>query len=157
EKVRPSIISENNTTAQGELLEEIDIVSTESLGNITAQEEPLGETIKALFREAKEVAFEDGMETEFSKELIRLVKRHGKSAMEVVTALLVNDNFNAEVSSEALRWLGRMDHPSSYRDRLWLLERSLFSPSVLIRDGAALGLASLDDPHAIPYLRQAIK
>jgi HEAT repeat protein len=125
--------------------------------NITAQEESLGEIIKALFREAKEVAFEDGMETEFSKELIRLVKRHGKSAMEVITALLVNENVDAEVASEALRWLGRMDHPPSYRDRLWLLERSLFSSSALIRDGAALGLASLDNPHAIPYLRQAIE
>ena len=157
EKVHPSIASEDNTTAQSELLEEIDIFSQERPRNITAQEEPLREIIKDLFWKAKEVAFEDGMETQFSKELIRLVKRHGKSAMEVITTLIVNENVDAEAASEALRWLGRMDHPPSYCDRRWLLEQSLFSLSALIRDGAALGLASLDDPHAIPYLQQAIE
>ncbi len=156
-KVHTSIAREEGTTAPSEPLEEIDRLSQERLGNITAQEEPLGEIIKALFREAKEVAFEDGMETEFSKELIRLVKRHRKAAMEVITALVVNENIDAEVAAEALRWLGRMDHPPSYRDRLWLLEQSLFCSSAQVRDGAALGLASLDDPHAIPYLQQAIE
>jgi len=157
EKTQPSVASEAHTAAQSELLEEIDIFSQERKANITAQEEPLGEILKALFREAGSITFEDGMESNFSRELVRLVRRYGKTAMEVITTLIVNDNVNAEVAAETLRWLGRVDHPPSHHDRLWLLEKSLFSTSALVRDGAVLGLASLDDPHAIPYLRQAIE
>ena len=152
-----TIAEEDNTTAPTELLEEVDLFDQERLGNTTAQEEPLGELIKILFRKAQGIAFKDGMESDFSRELVRLVRQYGKTAMEVITTLIVNDNVDAEVAAEALRWLGRMDHPPSHHDRLWLLERSLFSTSVLVRDGAALGLASLDDPHAIPYLQQAIE
>jgi hypothetical protein len=152
----PAAQSEATTTAQGDLREEIDRFSQERIGNITTQEEPLGEILKALFREARSITFEDGMESDFSRELVRLVRQYGKTAMAVITSLIVNDNVNAEVAAETLRWLGRVDHPPSHHDRLWLLERSLLSTSVLVRDGAALGLASLDDPHAIPYLRQAI-
>lgn len=112
--------------------------------------------IRRLFWQAREQVFEDGMESEFSKELISLVRRYGNAAMEVLTHLIVNGKVNAEAASEALRWLGRMDHPASYRYRLWLLERSLLSSAARIRDGASLGLASLDDPHAIPHLKKAI-
>lgn len=154
--VRTSLVSKDNTTTQRELLEEIDLFSQERPGNIITQEEPLGKILKALFREARSLTFEDGMENDFSRELVHLVRQYGKTAMAVITSLTVNDNVNAEVAAETLRWLGRVDHPLSHHDRLWLLERSLFSTSVLVRDGAALGLASLDDPHAIPYLRQAI-
>jgi HEAT repeat protein len=38
-----------------------------------------------------------------------------------------------------------------------LLESSIFRSSARVRDGAALGLAFLDDPHAIPYLKRAIE
>jgi hypothetical protein len=157
EEVHPSIASEDNTTALSELLEEVDLFDQERLGNITAQEEPLGEIIKALFQKVQSITFEDGMENYFSRELVCLVRQYGKTATEVITTLIVNDNVGIEVAAEALRWLGRMDHPPSRYDRSWLLERSLFSTSVLVRDGAALGLASLDDPHAIPYLQQAIE
>lgn len=156
-KVPATIAREDNTTAPTELLEEVDLFDQERLANTTAQEEPLGELIKILFRKAQGIAFEDGMETEFSRELVRLVRKHGKVAMEIITALIVNENVDAGVAAEALRWLGRMEYLPSYHDRLWLLEKSLFSRSVLVRDGAALGLASLDDPHAIPYLQRAIE
>jgi HEAT repeat protein len=69
----------------------------------------------------------------------------------------VTEQVNAEVASEAMRWLGHIDHPITYRSRLHLLERSLHNSSARVRDGAGLGLASLDDPHAIPYLKQAIE
>lgn len=123
------------------------------------QEEPkdLDLEIRRLFWKAREQVFEDGMESEFSKGLIFLVRRYSNAAMEVLTHIIVNEKVNTEVASEALRWLGRMEHSASYRYRLWLLERSLLSSSARIRDGAALGLASLNDPHAIPHLKRAIE
>ena len=129
------------------------------LENYTAQQErpkEIDQRITILFEAAKEQDFEDGMESEFSKELVYLIKKYGNAAMETIADLIIYERVNAEVASEALRWLGHMDHPMSYHSRRWLLERSLGCSPAMVRDGAALGLASLDDPHAIPYLKQAI-
>ncbi len=115
------------------------------------------ENIQQLFHIAKDEIFEDGMESEFSRDLIYYISRFGDDAMEAITRIIVSMSINAEIVSECLRWLGRIEHPETCNSRLWLLEHSLNSLSARIRDGALLGLASLDDPMTIPYLRQAIK
>jgi hypothetical protein len=129
------------------------------LENSTAQQErpeAVDQEITNMFDAAKEQDLEDGMESEFSTSLLSLVRKYGNAAMEVVAGLIIYERVNAEVASEALRWLGHMADPTSYHFRRWLLERSLRCSSAMVRDGAALGLASMDDPHAIPYLKQAI-
>jgi hypothetical protein len=117
----------------------------------------LAEEIYSLFKASEEQNFEDGMETEFSKKLIFLIKKYTNEAIEIITSIILYERVNAEVATEALRWLGKMDHAPSYRFRLWLLERSLGSSKARIRDGAILGLSSLNDPHAISYLKLAIE
>lgn len=117
----------------------------------------LAEEIYSLFKASEEQNFEDGMETEFSKKLILLIKKYTDEAIEIITSIILYERVNAEVAAEALRWLGKMDHAPSYRFRLWLLERSLGSLKARIRDGAILGLSSLNDPHAISYLKLAIE
>lgn len=117
----------------------------------------IDQEIERLFEAAKEQIFEDGMESDFSRGLVSLVEKYGDIAIGVITRLVVTEQANAEVASEALRWLGRMEHPFTYRSRIFLLKRSLYSRSARIRDGAALGLASLDDPQAVPSLRRAIQ
>ena len=131
-----------------------------TLGNSTVLQECPAEVeqkIEALFVRAREEVFEDGMESEFSKGFVSMVRKYGDVAIEVIARLIVYGKVNQEVASEALRWLGDIDHASTYDKRLWLLERSLRCSSARIRDGAALGLAYLDDPHAIRYLKQAIQ
>lgn len=123
----------------------------------TAQNLNLSKRMRALFTAAKEEVFQDGYESEFSKELISLVSRYGEQAMEPIIRLIVNEQVNPEVAAEALRWLGEIEEPLSRSSRRWLFERSLYSSSSRVRDGAILALASLDDPHAIPYLRRAIE
>jgi hypothetical protein len=113
--------------------------------------------IEAIFWSAKEEFFEDGMESDFSKKLCSTVVKYGSDAIEVITSLIVYDKVCPEVASESLRWLGKIKHSESYEFRLWLLERSLNLSSGIVRDGAILGLASMDDKHAIPYLKKAIK
>ncbi len=113
--------------------------------------------LKTLFEDGKECLFEDGMESQFSRELNYFVWRHGETAVDLMADLIVNDKIDAEVASEALRWLGRVDHAPTCQTRLWLLEKALFSSSPKIRDGAGLGIASMDDPHAITYIKQAIE
>src|SRR5882724_2106411 len=115
----------------------------------------LVESFRCLLISGRDEIFEDGMESEFSKNLTDLIKKYGNDALAELAYFIVYEKVSAEVTGEALRWLGLMDHPLSYHWRLWLLERSLSSRSARIRDGAVLGLAFLDDPDAIPYVRQA--
>ena len=113
--------------------------------------------IEAIFWTAKGDFFEDGMESTFSQKLNSFVRKYGSNALEAITCLIVYERVDPEVAGEALRWLGRIDHTESYKYRRWLLERSLSSPSTRVRDGAILGLASMDDKHAISYLRRAVE
>jgi len=125
----------------------------------TALQEPpieLSHQLAGLFEAAKEQYFEDGMESEFSKELTALVEAYGNMAVHELAYLVLSERVNPEVASEALRWLGNLSHGVSAQARLWLLERSLLCSSAMVRDGAILGLACLDEPHAIPYIKQAI-
>lgn len=112
--------------------------------------------IDTLFEAAKDEYFEDGMESRFSNHLLSLVRKYGNWAMQEIAYLIIYERANPEVSSEALRWLGGMGHPATHAYRLWLLERSLSCSSARVRDAAALGLASMGEPHAIPFLEQAI-
>jgi hypothetical protein len=114
-------------------------------------------TIKRLFESAGEQYFEDGMESEFSRELVYLIKRYGNIAMSEIAYLITYVRVDNEVASEALRWLGHIDDPSTYGWRLWILEKSLSSDSPIVRDGAGLGLACMGDAHAIQYIRKAIE
>ena len=132
----------------------------DKIENSTAQQEhpeQINLRINNLLQAAMEQDFEYGMESDFSRELVFLVKKYGNDALNVITDLVINESVNPEIAFEALRWLGRMHHPISYYQRLWLLEKCLYSTSRWIRDGAALGLASLDNPLAIDYLKDAIQ
>lgn len=120
------------------------------------QLQEVSELVDDLCESALETEFEDGMMSNFSRGLFDLVLNHGYLAMQQVTYLITNDILNPNVSSEALRWLGRIDDASTYNWRLWLLEKSLNSKFPQIRDGAALGLGSMCDPHSIQYLENAI-
>jgi len=119
-------------------------------GNILALE------IEARFRMYSEDQFEDGIESTFVSEIYTYILRYGNKAVEAIAGIIASGRTSPIVVSEALRWLGKMPHPESHRARLFLLERSLHDSSRWVRDGAALGLASLKDTHAIPYLREAV-
>jgi len=111
---------------------------------------------RSLFQRGSEQDFEDGMESEFSLELESLVKAYGPNSKPILTRLLEDASVSPYVWAEGLRCLGRLADAASHETRLWVLEKGLTSAIPIVRDGAALGLASMDDPSAIPYLQQAI-
>ena len=113
--------------------------------------------IEHLFESAKEEYFEDGMESDFSRELVSLIKKYENLAMSEIAYLITYGRVDNDVASEALRWLGHIDDPLTYGWRVWLLEKSLSSNSPIVRDSAALGLVSMRDAHAIQYIRKAIE
>jgi hypothetical protein len=119
--------------------------------------EEINRKLWRLFEAGKDEIFEDGMESDFSKGLVQLIREHGNNAVSDLAYYIAYEKVDPEVAAEALRWLGLIDHPETYNFRLWLLERSLQSSRPSIRDAAALGLSFLDDPHAIPYLRRVIE
>lgn len=107
---------------------------------------------------AKGQYFEDGMDSSFSITLIRVITQYGDSAINELAYLILREMVDDEVASEALRQLGQMDHPASYYSRRWLLEKSLLEcSSAMVRDGALLGIALLDDRHAIPSVQRALQ
>jgi len=114
-------------------------------------------TALALFDNAGDEYFEDGVESLFSRSLVRFITAHGSLGMDVLAKLILSGRRDPVTVAEALRWIGRIDDSASYGQRLWLLERCLLSAQPEIRDGACLGLASLDDPRAIVYVRKALE
>jgi hypothetical protein len=122
-----------------------------------AEQEQIERLVDAIFKAARQEDFEDGMESTFSRALVSTIRQYGNRAMPEISYLILYKGSNDAVSSEALRWIGRVKDAETYGWRLWLLEKSLFSVSVLVRDGAMLGIASVGDRHAMPYLKRAIE
>lgn len=111
--------------------------------------------VEAVFAGAREEVFEDGMESEFSLRLARVVDDHGKYAIEVISHIIAHNLANSEVCDEALRWMGLSDDKKTHAYRLWVLRQSLSHPSMRIRDAAVIGLALMEDVSAAGDLRKA--
>ena len=136
------------------------MVSPARLTSSTAQAEKpevLTEVLQRIFFAAREEVFEDGMDSVFSRQLVSFMERHSRLAIDILSDLLILEKVNAEVAGEALRHVGHIEHAPTRLVRRRLLERCLFDSSARVRDGAILGLASMDDPGAIPYIEQAVE
>lgn len=134
----------------GEAGTAIDFLSSQRIVDLYAE-------MSKFLEAAQTENFEAGMESEFSKNLAYSLEKYGLEVVDLLIFFITCENMKAEMAAEILRWLGRADFPEIYRERLWLLERSLRCSSATVRDAGVLGLASLDDPHAIPYLKRALK
>ncbi len=101
--------------------------------------------------------FEDGIESEFSQNFVRIISKYKKIALDNLEKLIESNSVNAEVLSEAVRWLPRIQDISTYNQRLALTTRCLFSPWPRVRDAATLALSSFGDSSAVTALRRAIE
>jgi hypothetical protein len=112
--------------------------------------------LAGVFAEARHAWFEDGVESEFSRALSMLIHTYGDAVVSAAETLLSSRSTNIEVAIEAAHTLGEVDHPASLRYRRSLLEKLLLTaPSVRRRQGAAAGLASMDDPSSLVAVTQA--
>lgn len=112
--------------------------------------------IELLLTSARDEAFEDGVESEFSRGLTDAVRLYGLDAVKAIGRFLTTGKANAEVAGEALRRLGMMEDNSTHVARRKLLEGCLISESAGIRDAAALGLSFMDDPKSIGALEKSV-
>ena len=109
-----------------------------------------------IFRQAhgREEHFQDGYESVFSRELSWLIQTYSHRAITAIEGIFINTH--EYLVSEALRQIGYIKHEPTNAVRRWLLEKHLQS-SYVIRDGAIIGIASMDDPNSIPAIKQALQ
>jgi hypothetical protein len=113
--------------------------------------------VAAMFRIAREIVFEDGMDNPFSLGLKHLIAVQGKAGVAAIAGELERQDKRPHLVAETLRILGEIEDRLTPAERLWLLTQALSDQSAIVRDGALLGLASLDDPSALPYVKAALQ
>ena len=114
--------------------------------------------VDKLFTLAKFIDLEPGMANEFSEGLEEAIEKYGELALGAVESLILNEETKSSIAMEAMQYIGYTDSGKWHDERRRMLERCLRrSRSAWVRDGAGLGLASLDDPKSIPALEKAIR
>lgn len=113
--------------------------------------------VQRLFSLVIFIDLEPGMTNEFSEGLEDVIERYGKQALCAIEDTILDENTKSSIAMEALRYIGYTNSEKWHDERRRTIERCLLrSPSAWVRDGAGLGLASLDDPKSIPALEKAI-
>jgi len=114
--------------------------------------------VENIITSVGEEPFENGIVTKFSESIQSIIIEHGDTAVRAISHYILDGTTNPEVAGEALRWVGELDDNATYHSRRNLLEKALVEGATpLVRDGANIGLAQMDDPRSIPYFKQAIK
>jgi hypothetical protein len=109
--------------------------------------------MRRIFERGASEFFEDGMESNFARELLLSVMEHGNAAISAIAEYVFSSTANSEVGSEALRRLADVEDRRILASRWDILQRSLRHPSSTVRDGAVLSFASLDDRRALELLK----
>jgi hypothetical protein len=127
----------------------------ESSTALTEVDPVLLRTVRDLFEQGASEFFQDGVDSNFSRALLKLLAQHGRKAFQAIAEYVFSGDTKPDVVSEALRWLADFNDASTLPQRWAILERTLKDPSPRVRDGAILGFAALDDPRAKPLLLKA--
>lgn len=115
----------------------------------------LEELMERLWHRADDEVFEDGMESALSNELSAIVREYGDNAVLEAHHLIRIARESLDAAAEALRLLGRIQDRATLRSRMWVLAECLKDVSLVVRDGAAIGLASSGQRGAADLLRSA--
>src|SRR6266849_5956946 len=85
----------------------------------------LVEQVREVFERGADEFFQDGMESNFSRELLSFVAQHGRSAFEAMLRYVYSGQANPDSLGEALRWIADFDDPATLAQRWSLLRRSI--------------------------------
>jgi hypothetical protein len=111
--------------------------------------------VKDLFEKGASEFFHDGVESQFARTLLTMLRSHGNAFLTALSEYLFSDEGKPEVVAEALRWIAEFGSPETFAKRWSILRHSLKSSSPVVRDGAVLGFASIDDPRGRSLLLEA--
>ena len=104
-------------------------------------------------REGREETFHYEMDSKFSTAVHWIVQKYGDESVLKLSRMLKKGQASTQ---EALLQLGLIEDSATHTTRLAVLEESLKSGLVGLRDAAGLGIASMDDPRALPALHKAL-
>ena len=113
--------------------------------------------LDAMLDAARRDVIEDGMYNAINERLPDLIARDFSAVIPAIMSVIEAGRTAPVIAAEVLKELGRLRDSASHTNRLWVLERALGLSSSFVRDGAGLGLATLADARALPYLRRAIE
>ena len=134
-----------------------DKIPSESSTTSSRVPQSLERELQKLFAEARYEVFEDGMGSNFSRQLEAMIRAHGNYARLELNALLRVPTTSPTVAAECLRIIGRLKDKQTHAFRRWILADLLNAKSVLVRDAAIIGLSSLDDPSVLSSVRLALE
>ena len=111
----------------------------------------VSEQLGRLIAAANDELFEPGMDSRFSEGLQRLYLYDPLAVLGLLKTRLLDTDTSSEVLAEMLCWASRQEAASVRGHVTALLTAGLFHSSSLVRDMAALGLASLlEDAAVVP-------
>ena len=113
------------------------------------------EQLESYVHDARNERFADGMDSTFGHRIYQSIAEHGSAAVAAWERVLLHTGNRNETGEELLRQIGLVQHPPSHDARLCFLTASLKHSEPRLRDAAGLGLSLLDDPSALPALREA--
>jgi hypothetical protein len=134
-----------------------DEIAAESSTADVERDPELLKQVEKIFEQGASEVFQDGMYSQFSRSLIAMLEQYGRTAFQAIAEYVFSGSGNADVISEALRWLADFDDSATLPQRWAILQRTLADRSPRIRDGAILGFAALDDPRARSLLLETEK
>lgn len=109
-----------------------------------------------LFSLAAWEDFEDGVETEFSRQIEDFVRKHQDTGIQAIWSAIVDERYFEQDIAEALLWIGLMRDSTAIGSRRGLLVFALQSESVFIRDSAVSALSYLADTSVIEVLTRQL-
>lgn len=116
--------------------------------------------IAKIYKNGTKEIFEDGMESEFSLSIEKIIREERVKVLIILMNYVNNPDINLEVFSEGLIWIGRTDEEDELGIKIYrkiFLEYCLLkSISTRVKDAAGLGLAYINDPTSIPALKIAV-
>ena len=111
--------------------------------------------VLSVFKLAKDETFTDGMDSNFSIEMTKLIKNG--TPIQMIQKLMHDIKHDKHgICAEIPRIMGNMDDEKTHDIRKKFLLDELKSSDSIIRDAAAIGLEALDDISTKPYIDKAI-
>ena len=118
----------------------------------------LVEEIANLFSLANHIALEPGYPNAFSEGLDLVIAENGEPALKAIQDLILSERVKSSIAMEALQYVGDAESRTWLNARRNMLEMCLReSNSSWVRDGAGLGIASLNDVRSIGAIKEAIQ
>lgn len=124
---------------------------------INRKSRQIAEEIASLFSLATHISLEPGFSNAFSEGLEQAIAEHGEAALTEIAQVILGEESKPSIAMEALQYVGHAESGKFLNERRKMLERCLLeSGSAWVRDGAGLGIASLNDARSIDSLERAI-